>query len=183
MADTQTMNAHEVADALQRGYPPEAIRALLRSLGERSEFRKLGHATHLHWTNDTLGGALFASRCIILVRRTPKSNVYRVTPLGRRVARVIGARWMKLNMEGQSQFSFCETVAATGPWHIRLLTDAGKKLSGGADTPTLCGLEAAWDLSCEITEASLRELSSHRYGYPCSACKSKYLALIQEVVD
>ena len=51
-----------------------------------------------------------------------------------------------------AKFSFCETAFATGtsPWHIRELSEAGRKLGGGADTPTLCGREAAWDLGGKI---------------------------------
>lgn len=49
--------------------------------------------------------------------------------------------------------SYCETATA-GPrstWHIRLLTAAGKKMNGGADTPALCGREVAWDLPGDVT--------------------------------
>jgi hypothetical protein len=50
------------------------------------------------------------------------------------------------------EFAFCESVYATStsPWHIRKLTDKGLKLSGGADTKALCGLEVCWDLGVEI---------------------------------
>ena len=52
----------------------------------------------------------------------------------------------------KQEYAFCETAAASGysPWHIRRLTKRGKKLGGGADTPTLCGREAAWDLDVPI---------------------------------
>ncbi len=50
---------------------------------------------------------------------------------------------------GWPKYSFCETIAAY-VWHIRPLTDAGKKLGGGADTLTLCGLKAAWDINTPV---------------------------------
>jgi len=67
-------------------------------------------------------------------------------------------------------FSFCETVWATGtsPWHIRRLTDVGRKPGGGADTPALCGRQVAWDLEVEITE--------HHLGHACQACVAAYRA-------
>lgn len=45
------------------------------------------------------------------------------------------------------RYAYCETVSAgpDTPWHVRQLTDAGMKRSGGADTPALCGREVAWD--------------------------------------
>ena len=42
----------------------------------------------------------------------------------------------------------CETVTA-GPrtqMHVRELGLSGPKLSGGADTPALCGMAVAWDV-------------------------------------
>lgn len=51
------------------------------------------------------------------------------------------------------ELSYCETIhaSATTPWHLRILTGAGKKLGGGADTKSFCGLEVAWDLDVEIS--------------------------------
>jgi hypothetical protein len=70
-------------------------------------------------------------------------------------------------------YSFCESVAASGrsPWHIRRVTDKGRKLSGGADTPTLCGrdLHGGWDLSSEITELGL-SVPMHT----CQKCAEAY---------
>lgn len=83
------MNANDIANILNRAWPANAVAALLRSLGERAEFRHKGHATHEHWRNGTLGGALFSARCIVLVRRTPQFNYYKVTDLGRDVAKVM----------------------------------------------------------------------------------------------
>ena len=66
-------------------------------------------------------------------------------------------------------FSFCETVTASGttPWHIRKLTARGRKLTGGADTPALCGREVSWDLDVSIT--------AHHLGHCCPKCKEVYL--------
>jgi len=39
------------------------------------------------------------------------------------------------------EYSFCESVHASSrsPWHIRRLTNVGKRCGGGIDTPSLCG--------------------------------------------
>jgi hypothetical protein len=65
-------------------------------------------------------------------------------------------------------FSFCETVIA-GPlsrWHIRPLTEKGKKLGGGADTVALCGKKVAWDLNVDITDRHLEHC--------CPQCAKAY---------
>jgi hypothetical protein len=66
------------------------------------------------------------------------------------------------------QYAFCERVTAgpTSPWHIRQLTDKGKKLGGGADTPSLCGSKMAWDVNVDITE--------HHLGHSCKECVRLY---------
>jgi hypothetical protein len=76
------------------------------------------------------------------------------------------------------KLSFCETAAAGGLWHIRRLTDQGKKLGGGADTRTLCGREAAWDVQFDFSPVRLDELEKMvpRYGRPCPACVEVYRA-------
>ena len=52
-------------------------------------------------------------------------------------------------------YSFCETATASGttPWHIRKLTAVGRKPGGGADTPSLCGRDVAWDVErdCDLS--------------------------------
>lgn len=75
-------------------------------------------------------------------------------------------------------FVFCETMAATGAWHIRQ-PSGPRHLAGipwGEDRSTLCGLEAAWDVNCEVDEVSLG-VSSDRPGHPCAGCKKKYLEI------
>ena len=67
------------------------------------------------------------------------------------------------------EYSFCENVHA-GPfsrWHIRKLTDVGRKLGGGADTSSLCGKQVHWDLQVEITEFHLAHNT-------CLKCLEKY---------
>jgi len=66
------------------------------------------------------------------------------------------------------QYSFCETVTATGAscWHIRKLTDKGRKLCGGADTAALCGRVVAWDLAVNIDD--------HHLGHCCQKCAAKH---------
>lgn len=94
------------------------------------------------------------------------------------------AFYPKVNKHG---FSFCETVAATGPWHLRELTEQGQKLSGGADSQTLCGCQPAWDINCEITPISLRGWQEGddprdklRPGHPCPVCKQKFLEMVED---
>lgn len=67
-----------------------------------------------------------------------------------------------------SIYSYCETVTSSGasPWHIRQLTEAGRKLGGGADTPALCGRVVAWDLLSPV-----RRLDVHRI---CEKCFAKW---------
>jgi len=64
------------------------------------------------------------------------------------------------------KFSFCETAVATpySSWHIRKLTDKGKFLSGGADTPSLCGIKVAWDLNVPLNPFHLEKKA-------CKKCK------------
>ena len=68
------------------------------------------------------------------------------------------------------EFSFCETLAAYR-WHIRQLTKAGRKINGGADTPTLCGLKAAWDLSFPIG------VDPRHIENSCPKCRDIYVRL------
>ena len=67
-------------------------------------------------------------------------------------------------------FSFCESVTGIGPWHLRQLSDAGRKCGGGIDTPSLCGLVhpvgstkpdgkpgfGGWDLEVPVSERLLQ---------------------------
>lgn len=67
------------------------------------------------------------------------------------------------------QYVFCETAMA-GPrskWHIRQLTEQGLKPSGGADTPSLCGRDVAWDLEVDLT-------IHHLQNSACLKCAEKY---------
>ena len=62
-------------------------------------------------------------------------------------------------MEQSDRYSFCETALAgsASRWHIRRLTAVGRKLGGGADTPSLCGRKVAWDLDVQLTDYALAE--------------------------
>ena len=55
-----------------------------------------------------------------------------------------------------AEFAFCESVTAGSKsrWHIRQLTDIGKKLGGGCDTPALCGRQVSWDVNCPVVYPS-----------------------------
>lgn len=57
------------------------------------------------------------------------------------------------------KYSFCETLFSVSdtPWHIRRLTDAGRKLGGGTDTRALCGREVSWDLETQLTQHDLEK--------------------------
>jgi len=68
------------------------------------------------------------------------------------------------------EYSFCETIAAPpgGKWHLRELTEKGQKFGGGADSPTLCGLKAAWDINVPITKFHLENST-------CPLCKEKMI--------
>lgn len=66
-------------------------------------------------------------------------------------------------------YSFCESIHATStsPWHIRELTEVGRKLGGGIDTASLCGLIVrGWDLEVEITQ--------HHFDRCCVKCAEAY---------
>ncbi len=60
-------------------------------------------------------------------------------------------------------YAFCEPVVAgpLAPWCIRPVTEKGLKLSGGVDTPSLCGRVKpfpggnGWDLEVRITDEQL----------------------------
>lgn len=51
------------------------------------------------------------------------------------------------------RFAYCESVAAVVV-HIRGLTKAGKKLGGGADSHSLCGMRVAWDLATDFDKSA-----------------------------
>jgi hypothetical protein len=58
------------------------------------------------------------------------------------------------------EYSFCEGVWATpySRWHIRQLTEKGRKLGGDIDTPSLCGkIKEGWDLEVEIDAIPLSD--------------------------
>lgn len=76
-------------------------------------------------------------------------------------------------------YSYCETVAAVGLWHIRRLSEKGRKPSGGADTKTLCGLQAAWDVPSSPVPFEFRphDPLADRNGDTCKLCSKAFSAL------
>ena len=74
------------------------------------------------------------------------------------------------------KYSFCETLAAY-KWHIRPLTKKGRKLTGGADTPTLCGLNASWDLQFPVG------IDPSHVENCCIKCQAIYRALPEDQID
>lgn len=72
--------------------------------------------------------------------------------------------WHAHNQRPLDRFAYCEPNTATGldTWHIRRLTDAGRRLGGGIDTPTLCGRDwQGWDLEAPVTVANAFDGSRH----------------------
>lgn len=70
-------------------------------------------------------------------------------------------------------YSFCESVHASGRsrWHIRRLTEKGKKLGGGIDTKSLCGVvTVGWDLGVDFENVD----TFASRGVVCPACLSEY---------
>jgi hypothetical protein len=71
-------------------------------------------------------------------------------------------------------YSFCEPTGASGYglWHIRKVTEAGQKVGGGIDTPSLCEHVKArdgWDLNVPMT---LHHLTKNA----CKECLEAYQA-------
>lgn len=68
-------------------------------------------------------------------------------------------------------YSFCESSWAgpNAPWHLRQLSEVGRKLGGGADTVALCGREVSWDLEVELTEHHLSKNT-------CAVCLEAFRA-------
>jgi hypothetical protein len=64
-------------------------------------------------------------------------------------------------------------AAAAIVWHIRPLTAHGQKFGGGADTKTLCGREAAWDLHAEIVPRILDGSGV------CVFCREEYRKILE----
>jgi hypothetical protein len=63
--------------------------------------------------------------------------------------------------------SYCETWTDTPEkifYHIRKLTSIGKKMDGGSDTPSLCGLVMNWDKAPLVT-------NNPPTGCVCLACQ------------
>jgi hypothetical protein len=85
------------------------------------------------------------------------------------------------------KLSFCESVTASGrsPWHLRELTDVGKKLGGGIDTasfceivrPTKAGL-GGWDIDVPVT---LEECDRLIRVQPCGLCPRCYGAVLHKL--
>ena len=77
-------------------------------------------------------------------------------------------------------YALCELVTAspTSPHHIRVLTDAGMKKSGGADTPALCGADVAWDTT-SLDLADLPRIIEHNHATYriCQPCADVALAV------
>jgi hypothetical protein len=68
-------------------------------------------------------------------------------------------------------YSFCKTASVASmsstKFHIRRLTRAGQKLSGGADSPALCGRAVSWDVTTPLDAYSAIE-------FACLTCREAY---------
>lgn len=122
------------------------------------------HFTTIHWVDENDAGVTLCfkpSRGMTRVRKMPGviAAMAEASPLG---SMCEGCREMAIG----PRFAFCENVMATGTSviHIRILTQRGLRLSGGADTPALCGREVAWDLPGRVDEASAAD------GRTCRPC-------------
>src|SRR5690606_16852883 len=66
-------------------------------------------------------------------------------------------------------WSYCEPATAIlNTWHIRRLTDTGRHLSGGVDTPSLCGRVdpakfGGWDLGAPFSWEEARRLCTQPF--------------------
>ncbi len=73
-------------------------------------------------------------------------------------------------------YSFCEasTAGSRSRWHIRPLTEVGRKLGGGVDTPSLCGhvdrRRGGWDREPEVLYPAL--------AGACPECREAYIKAI-----
>jgi hypothetical protein len=81
------------------------------------------------------------------------------------------------------EYAFCESSGAGSlqPWHIRKLSEKGKKCGGGIDTPSLCGRVdqknwGGWDLEGvePATYGDLERLTDCKRRHVCKACADKY---------
>lgn len=85
--------------------------------------------------------------------------------------------WRKPQPEIEAiRYSECERVTATptSPYHVRVLTSAGLKKGGGADSIALCGAEVAWDTRevalGEVIESAKTQWETWSY---CASCVRK----------
>ena len=71
------------------------------------------------------------------------------------------------------KYAFCESLGAhwNSPWHIRPLSELGKKMGGAADTLSLCGRKVAWDMKPDV--------NPHQLHLACEHCRENY----QEILD
>ncbi|WIE81201.1 hypothetical protein [Curtobacterium sp. MCSS17_016] len=79
-------------------------------------------------------------------------------------------------------YALCERSLATpfSPHHVRPLTAAGKKMSGGADTLALCSAEVAWDVSDITLEEAANELEGQQHDAfrVCMKCVERARELV-----
>lgn len=74
-------------------------------------------------------------------------------------------------------FSFCETLAATGPWHLRHAPTIERKLNGGLKVKTLCGLQPSWDTQGRVTMKTIMS-ESLGPGRTCMSCQNEFMRLL-----
>jgi hypothetical protein len=98
------------------------------------------------------------------------------------------------------KFSYCESTTASSlsPVHIRELTSVGRKLGGGIDTPSFCGLVepsgiwnnklqgrscpfGGWDLPLEITLENAAQFASFSRDRPGRLCPHCHRALLHKL--
>jgi len=69
---------------------------------------------------------------------------------------------------------FCETAYAgpDSPWHLRPAGPKGRCPGGGADTPSACGREVAWDIDLGVTATTADQVGA------CLACREATAGLL-----
>lgn len=71
------------------------------------------------------------------------------------------------------EMTFCETISASLT-HIRVLGPAGRRPTGGADTPALCEARVLWDTGLTFSHEAVLDWDPWPYRL-CPTCRRVYL--------
>ena len=68
-----------------------------------------------------------------------------------------------------------DSATSNSPWHIRQLTEAGKKMGGGIDTPSLCGRKQnGWDVNHRAPEQGIKP------DFVCESCWAEFMLQVRD---